>query len=95
MKSSDQRFLEHWTNVRIEGRWMYAVKRGILFFAWPIYAGTQLIKYFFRREAYDFSADRILVGLIIWTVLGFLSFGFIFWQMQEKRCRELQKKESQ
>lgn len=94
MKSSDQRFLDHWAEVRKAGRWTYALKRGILFFAWPIYTGTQLIKYFFRREDYDFSPDKILVGLLIWTALGFLSFGFILWQMQEKRYLELQKKES-
>ncbi|MEQ1588592.1 MAG: hypothetical protein ABL895_22080 [Cyclobacteriaceae bacterium] len=94
MKSSDQRFLEHWSEVRKEGRWMYAMKRGVLFFALPVYVGTEFIKYLFRGTSYVFSWDRVLTGLIIWTSLGFLSFAFFLWQMQEKRYLELQKKES-
>lgn len=92
MKSSDQRFLQHWTTVRSEGRWMYATKRGILLFALPVYVGTELIKYLFRGASYLFAWDRIVIGLIIWISLGFLSFAFFLWQMQEKRYQELQKK---
>ena len=74
---------------------MYALKRGIIFFAWPVYAGIELIKYLFRRADYDFALDKILIGFFIWTILGFLSFGFVLWQMQEKRYQQLQKKESE
>ncbi len=72
---------------------MYAFKRGVLFFALPLYAGTELIKYLFRGTDYQVSPDRILFGLLIWIALGFVSFAFFLWQMQENRYTHLQKKE--
>lgn len=95
MKSSDQRFIDHWSEVRKDGRWIYAIKRGIVFFALPVYSGTELIKFLFRRSDYVFATDPFLLGLIIWISLGFLSFAFFLWPMQEKRYQELQKKESE
>ena len=95
MKSTDNKFMAYWSELRKEGRWKYAIKRGVLFFALPVYTGTEIIKYLFRGTSYLFSWDRILSGLMIWTLLGFLSFAFLLWQMQEKRYLELQKKEDQ
>jgi hypothetical protein len=55
MKSTDVKFIAYWSELRKEGRWNYAIKRGVFFFALPVYAGTEFIKYLFRGTSYLFS----------------------------------------
>jgi hypothetical protein len=94
MSELEERFIAWWAEKRKVGKWKYAFKHGVLWFALPVYTGTELFRYFTNNN-YEFSTTRILAGAIIWSVLGLLSFGLIQWQMQEKRFQKIQKSKSE
>lgn len=88
MSELDERFITWWEEKRKTGKWKYAFKHGVFMFAWPVYAGVELFRYFTNTD-YELSLSRILIGILIWSVLGLLSFGLIQWQTQEKRYQKL------
>ncbi|KXK32004.1 MAG: hypothetical protein UZ12_BCD005000085 [Bacteroidetes bacterium OLB12] len=58
------------------------------FFAWPVFVLSEVFKYFFNSD-YMLTPSRIIGGLIIWSVLGFLAFGLLQWRSMEKRFDKL------
>ncbi|MBX2898771.1 MAG: hypothetical protein KF775_03930 [Cyclobacteriaceae bacterium] len=88
----DERFVAWWAERRKAGKWNYAFRHGVLLFALPVYTALELFRYF-KTSAYEFSVARIVVGVLVWSILGMLSFGLIQWQVQEKRYRKLQGEE--
>ncbi len=92
----EKQFITDWNEKRKAGRWQFAFRNGVLPFAWPVYLGAELFKYFVRRSDlnYQFSWELFFVGLVTWTVLGFLAYAFIMWPMNEKQYQSSIKKES-
>ena len=88
MTEIDERFIIWWEEKRKAGKWKYAFKHGVVMFALPVYTGVELFRYFTRTD-YELSLSRIAVGVLIWSILGLLSFGLIQWQTQEKRYQKL------
>ncbi|MEY4931481.1 MAG: hypothetical protein RI909_2205 [Bacteroidota bacterium] len=98
MKSEkEKKFISYWSEERKVNRWQFAFQQGVLRFAWPVYFGSELFKYFMRRNEvnYQFSVDLFLSGFIIWTGLALLAYGLIMWRTYEKRYQNLIEKESQ
>lgn len=93
----DIKFITYWSEERKTNRWRFAFQQGVLRFAWPVYFGSELFKYFMRRGElnYAFSWDLFLSGFIIWTGLAFLAYGLFMWRTYEKRYQNLIKKESE
>ncbi|MBN8653487.1 MAG: hypothetical protein J0L67_18810 [Cytophagales bacterium] len=88
MTEIDERFITWWEEKRKVGKWKYAFKHGVVMFALPVYTGVEMFRYFTRTD-YELSLSRIAVGVLIWSILGLLSFGLIQWQTQEKRYQKL------
>jgi len=88
MSELDERFIRFWSEKRKRGKWNYAFRHGVLFFAWPVFVLSEAFKYFFNSD-YMLTPSRIIGGLIIWTVLGFLAFGLLQWRSMEKRFDKL------
>ena len=88
----EKQFITYWENTRLQGRWIYAFKRGLLTFSWPVYLGSELFKYF-TSNSRGFNLSKFMMGFIIWTVLGFLAFGLLMWYTQEKKYQNMKKKE--
>ena len=91
----DKKFISYWSEERKKDRWLFAFQQGVLRFAWPVYFGSELFKYFIRRgEAnYVFSLNLFLSGFIIWTSLALLAYRFFMWTTYEKRYQNLIKME--
>lgn len=88
MNEIDSRFIAWWQEKRKAGKWKYGFKHGVLMFAWPVYAGVEVFRYFTATH-YQLSLSRLVGGVVIWSILGLLSFGFIQWQSHEKRYQKL------
>lgn len=93
----DKKFISYWSEERKKDRWLYAFQQGVLRFAWPVYFGSELFKYFIRRgePSYVFSWNLFLSGFIIWTGLALLAYRFFMWSTYEKRYQNLIKMESE
>lgn len=70
MSEADQKFVQYWTEKRKRGKWNYALRHGVLLFAWPVFLFSELFKYLFYGD-YVLTTSRIVGGWIIWTILGF------------------------
>jgi hypothetical protein len=92
----DKKFISYWSEERKKNRWLFAFQQGVLRFAWPVYFGSELFKYFIRRgeQNYAFSMELFLSGFLIWTFLALLAYTFFMWPTYEKRYQNLIKKES-
>lgn len=88
MSEADQKFVQYWTEKRKRGKWNYALRHGVLLFAWPVFLFSELFKYLFYGD-YVLTTSRIVGGWIIWTILGFLAFGLLQWHAMEKRFMKL------
>lgn len=95
MNPKEEQFISYWTEKRKEGRWWFAFHQGVLPFAWPVYLGSELFKYYMHRSEinYHFSWPLFLSGLAIWTILGMLAYAFIMWRTHEKRYQNLIRKD--
>ncbi|MCW5912833.1 MAG: hypothetical protein KIT62_17310 [Cyclobacteriaceae bacterium] len=93
MTELDERFIAWWEEKRKAGKWKYAFKHGVLLFALPVYTAVELFRYFSRTD-YELSVTRIVIGALIWSILGLLSFGLIQWQTQERRYQKIKSQNS-
>jgi hypothetical protein len=89
-EEKEKQFITDWSEKRKAGRWWFAFRHGVLPFAWPVYLGAELFKYFTRRSElnYEFPLIIFLQGFVIWTVLGLLAYAFIMLPMNEKQYQD-------
>lgn len=93
----EQKFITYWSEERKKSRWAFAFQQGVMRFAWPVFLGSELFKYFIRRGEtnYTFSIELFLSGLLIWTALALIAYQVFMWPTYEKRYQNLIKKESE
>lgn len=92
---TDEKFIAYWKKKRKLGKNKFALLHGVLYFAIPAFICSELIKNIFQVGNYEITISRLIIGFIIWSLLGFCFFGFLQWRGMEKRYLELQKKEDQ
>jgi hypothetical protein len=88
MSAQEEKFVKYWSEKRKLGKWRFALKHGILFFAIPAFSISEIFKYLWNSD-HQFDIKRLIVGLPIWMVLGFFAMGTFQWNAQEKRYKEL------
>jgi hypothetical protein len=91
LTDKEKTFAAYWEKQRQRGRWIYAFRMGVLFWAIPVYLLIQLFYYLFR-ENYVFETGRFVVGFIVWIILGFFAFGLITWWLNERNYQKLKTK---
>ncbi|MCU0418063.1 MAG: hypothetical protein MUC38_00265 [Cyclobacteriaceae bacterium] len=89
MTDLEERFIRFWGEKRKRGKWHYSFRHGVLLFAWPAFVLAEFFKYCTRPADYAHDPQRLLVGWLIYTSLGFLTFGLLMWSTQEKRYQKL------
>ena len=94
IQERDKNFIDYWRKKRTAGRWAYSFRHGVLYFAWPVFFGSEFFRYLTDIGHYLYSWSRIAIGFSIWTFFGMLAFGLIMWWTQERRYQNLIKKES-
>jgi predicted permease len=92
---TEKKFINYWSEKRKLGKYKFSLLYGVLYFAMPAFIFSELVKSLFPSGNYEHSVSRFIIGIIIWSLLGFYLFGFLQWRGQEKRFLELQKKEDQ
>ena len=88
LTNKEKAFAAYWEKQRQKGRWRYAFRMGVLFWAIPVYVLIQLF-YFLFRENYAFETGRFAAGFIVWVIMGFLGFGLITWWLNERNYQKL------
>lgn len=92
ISEEERKYLSYWTEKRKNGKWQYAFQTGLLIFAWPVFIFSQLFKYAMHRSDYTFNWMELAESFIVWTVLGFFTFGLMMWWVHERRYLRIQKK---
>ncbi len=89
MTDLEERFIRFWDEKRQRGKWRYSFKHGVILFAWPAFVLAEFFKYCTRPALYEPEPKRLLAGWLIYSALGFLTFGLLMWSTQEKRYQKL------
>ena len=87
----DQKFFNYWKGKHNLGKWKYSFYHGLMMFAWPCFLLSELFKYWTRNADYDFSLNKFIVGFLIWTLLGFLTWGLWMWRSNEKNFERIKR----
>lgn len=87
MTEKDKRFLASWEKQRLKGKWLFALRIGLIW-ALMAYALMQL-NYFIFQEGYVFKTGRLLTGLAVWLIMGIFGFGLLMWYWNEKAYKQI------
>lgn len=90
MTDKEKRFIISWDKQRHKGKWVFALRVGIL---WAVVAYVFMqLYYVFFQEGYVFETGRFLTGLAVWFIMGFLIFGLLMWRSNEKAYQQIKSK---
>ncbi len=88
----DEKFVAYWERKQVQGKWRFAFFTGVLTWALPVFASLEVFRYLTRRADYQFDTSRLLIGGIIWCVMGFFIFGLWMWHANEKAYQKSKKR---
>ena len=95
MNPTDEKFIAYWSEKRKLGKNKFAFLYGVGYFALPAFICSELVKSLFHFGNYEISISRFVIGVTVWSLLGFYLFRLFQWRTQENRFNQLQKKEGQ
>lgn len=90
MTDNEKRFIISWSKQRQKGKWVFALRVGILW-ALLTYVLMQLF-YVLFQEGHVFEIGRFLTGLAVWLTMGFFGFGLFMWWWNEKAYHQIKAK---
>jgi predicted permease len=95
MNPTDEKFITYWSERRKLGKNKYALLHGVVYFALPAFVCSELVKNLLRIGNYEISIPRFVIGVTVWSLLGFYLFRLFQWRTQENRFNQLRKKEGE